>query len=121
MRRSKIEKILAFQLMRWSAYYKPSLSTRLTINYFRRWGMNFEGAPNYLSSKVWFDGTDYSLITLGEGCTISSYVLILTHDWSADAVLRVWGSPFKVYLLHLVDSFKRIPRMSYPSVEVSPL
>lgn len=53
--------------------------------------MQFEGRPNYISSKIWFDGTDYGLIALGDGCTLSSYIRVLTHDWSPHTVLRARG------------------------------
>ena len=53
--------------------------------------MRFEGRPNYISSKAWFDGTDYSRITLGAGCTISSNVSFLTHDWSLHTIAKSFG------------------------------
>jgi acetyltransferase-like isoleucine patch superfamily enzyme len=56
--------------------------------------MRILGMPNYLSSKVYFDGTDYSLIELNEGCTISSNVRILTHDWSLYTAGRGLGMKF---------------------------
>ena len=88
---SKFEKIVAFSLIKAATYYKPRLSTQVAIKFYRRWGMRIEGDPNYISSKVWFDGTDYSLITLGEGCTISSYIRFLTHDWSPNTVMKGMG------------------------------
>jgi acetyltransferase-like isoleucine patch superfamily enzyme len=51
----------------------------------------FHGSPNYISTKVWLDSTDYSLIEIGDGVTISSFVRLLTHDWSATTVLRGLG------------------------------
>lgn len=53
--------------------------------------MKILGTPNYLSPKIWFDGTDYSRIELNEGCTISSYVRFLTHDWSLYTIARGLG------------------------------
>ena len=50
--------------------------------------MKFKGDPNYISTGSWFDGTDYSLISIGEGATISSEVSFLTHDWSLHTVGR---------------------------------
>lgn len=53
--------------------------------------MNFVGRPNYISARVNFDGTDYRLIEIHEGVTISSYVRVLTHDWSLYTVAKAVG------------------------------
>ncbi|MGO4779863.1 hypothetical protein AB4084_30750, partial [Lysobacter sp. 2RAB21] len=70
---------------------KPGLVTRLYTWYLKSEGARIDGLPNYLSAKIWFDGTDYSLITLGEGCTISSNVRILTHDAAINTVAKELG------------------------------
>ena len=90
----KLEKLIIFSLVRILFVIKPTLSTKLLLNYFKRKGMKINGRPNYLSAKTWFDGTDYSLIELNEGCTISSNVRILTHDWSIYTVGRAMGIEF---------------------------
>ncbi|NYF32422.1 DapH/DapD/GlmU-related protein [Sphingopyxis sp. JAI108] len=71
--------------------FSPGLSTRFIIRIYRKMGMRFEGRPNYISSRVNFDGTDYSLISIGEGVTISSYVRVLTHDWSLYTIAKAHG------------------------------
>jgi acetyltransferase-like isoleucine patch superfamily enzyme len=53
--------------------------------------MRINGTPNYLSARIWFDGTDYSAIELNEGCTISSSVYVLTHDWAIATIVRELG------------------------------
>lgn len=53
--------------------------------------MKMEGRPNYISSRSDLDGTDWSLISLGEGVTISSYVRVLTHDWCAHTTAKAFG------------------------------
>ena len=53
--------------------------------------MKIAGPPNYISSTAWFDGSDYSRIKLGEGCTISSYTSFLTHDWALHTIGRSLG------------------------------
>ena len=50
--------------------------------YLRRLGVRLEGDARYVSPRARLDGTDYSLISLGEECVISSDVRILTHDFS---------------------------------------
>lgn len=89
---NKIEKAIGMTLMRMASFYKPRLSTRLAVHFYRRWGMNFTGIPNYISSLVAFDGTDYGLIEIGEGVTISSYIRVLTHDWSPNTIISGMGA-----------------------------
>ena len=87
----KIEKAIAFLLIRNLSPIRPRWSTKVALFFYKRWGMKFNGTPNYISSLVWVDGTDYSLIELGEGCTISSFIRILTHDWSLHTVGKAFG------------------------------
>lgn len=53
--------------------------------------MKLNGTPNFISSSAWFDGADFKLITLCEGCTISRETRFLTHDWSMYNVSRAVG------------------------------
>jgi acetyltransferase-like isoleucine patch superfamily enzyme len=87
----KLEKSFAFLLIRALSPIRPRWSTKVALYFYKRWGMKFTGTPNYISSLVWIDGTDYSLIELGEGCTISSFIRILTHDWSLHTVGKAFG------------------------------
>lgn len=53
------------------------------VSFYKKRGMNFcGGGPNYISNTVYFDGTDFSLISIGIGVTLSMDVSILTHDGS---------------------------------------
>jgi len=74
---------------------KPGLVTRMFTWYLKSEGAQIDGMPNYLSAKIWFDGTDYSLIRLGEGCTISSNVRILTHDAAINTAAKELGLRFE--------------------------
>lgn len=87
----KIEKIIAFSLAKFFSMIKPSISTKILSFFYQRWGMILHGKPNYISSKTWFDGGNYSLIELGEGVTISSNIRILTHDWAPYTVVKSLG------------------------------
>lgn len=70
----------------------PRTGTRLAAHIYSSWGMHIAGPPSFIAADVWFDGTrDYDLITVGEGCTISREVRVLTHDWSPHAALRSMG------------------------------
>ncbi len=87
---SKLEKAVGLAAIRLGSI-RPRWSTRAAIRVYERWGMNFEGRPNYISGSAWFDGADYTLITLHEGCTISSRTSFLTHDWTVYNVARALG------------------------------
>jgi acetyltransferase-like isoleucine patch superfamily enzyme len=69
----------------------PAQATKFLCWSYKKQGMKINGTPNYISAKVWFDGTDYGMIELNEGCTISSNVRILTHDWSINTVAKSLG------------------------------
>jgi hypothetical protein len=73
----KLEKTFAFTLIRGLSPIRLRWSTKVALYFYKRWGMKFTGTPNYISSLVWIDGTDYSLTERGEGCTISSVLCIL--------------------------------------------
>lgn len=61
---------------------------RLFIRAMKQRGMDIEGTPRYISPRAVIDGTDLSLIHLGDGSVISSGVRLLTHDFSIDRVAR---------------------------------
>ena len=88
---NKLEKIFGFIIMRILSGIKPKWSTKAAIFFYTQWGMEINGIPNYISSSCWFDGTDYSRIQLNDGCTISSHVSFLTHDWSLHTVGKSLG------------------------------
>ncbi len=69
-------------------YVSSGLYMKKYIKYLRNKGMDISGMPNYISNDVHFDGKDYSIIHLGNGCTISREVLFLTHDYSRHTVLN---------------------------------
>jgi acetyltransferase-like isoleucine patch superfamily enzyme len=61
---------------------------KLYVVFLRRLGYNLTGTPRYISGKVRIDGTDPSLITIGDDVVISSDVRILTHDFSVARIDR---------------------------------
>lgn len=87
---NKFEKIIGLSLIRLSKLH-PRWSTYSSYFFYKKWGLSFIGKPNYISSSVWFDGADYSLIELHEGVTISSNVSFLTHDWSLHMIGKSLG------------------------------
>lgn len=89
--RRKIEKLIFLGAARLMTRYRAGLATGIQYKFYRRWGMRFKGRPNYISPFVMFDGTDYALISIGEGVTFSSYVRVLTHDWSMHTAAKALG------------------------------
>ena len=56
---------------------------------FLRWvGYNLTGIPRFISGDTRMDGTDPSLITIGNDVVISGHVWILTHDFSVAVIDR---------------------------------
>ena len=89
----KLEKIICFTLVKLVANFRPRWATNIQLFFYKRWGMKFTGKPNYISSKIWFDGTDYSLIEIGHEVTMSSYIRVLTHDWALHTVAKAFDIP----------------------------
>ena len=54
-------------------------------------GMDIIGKPKFINNDVYFDGTDYSKIHLGDNVTISREVMILCHDYSVTAAFASIG------------------------------
>jgi acetyltransferase-like isoleucine patch superfamily enzyme len=59
---------------------------KLYILFLKRIGYNLNGTPRYISPRTLIDGTDPSLITIGDDVVISSNVRVLTHDYSVARV-----------------------------------
>ncbi len=88
---AKLEKIVVFGLRDIISLSSLRLCTRFMTCYYRHKGMKIIGQPNFLASTIWLDGSDYSLIELNEGCTLSSAVRVFTHDWSLYTIGRGMG------------------------------
>ena len=50
--------------------------------FLKKNGMNIKGIPRYIAPSVYFDGSDYTLISIGDRSVISKEVILLTHDYS---------------------------------------
>jgi acetyltransferase-like isoleucine patch superfamily enzyme len=93
MKTRKLEKIICRVLVGLTSNFRARWSTNILYFFFKRWGMKFNGKPNYISSKIWFDGTDYSIISIGKEVTMSSYIRVLTHDWALHTVAKAFDIP----------------------------
>ncbi len=91
---SKLEKFIVFAIRDILYRFNMDACSRFMVKFYRRKGMKINGQPNYLSSKIQFDGRDYSQIELNDGCSISSHVRVLTHDMSLYTIGRGIGLKF---------------------------
>lgn len=87
----KADRLYGLACIKLAPVIRPGLATKMAMRHYGRWGMKFNGTPNYLSARINFDGTDYGLIEIHEGVTISSYVRVLTHDWSLYTIAKAFG------------------------------
>lgn len=85
-----IDQAFIFSIVKVMMFLRIKKRHRILLSAYRRWGMRMKEWPNYISALSDVDGTDFSQIYLGEGVTISSYVRLLTHDWSPHTVLKAF-------------------------------
>lgn len=76
---SRIERLFIRKIVFW-------FSLDVYINLYQQWltrnGMHFEGKVKFINPDVYFDGTDYGKIKIGNNVTISREVMLLNHDYS---------------------------------------
>ena len=73
-------------------YISPKLYMDIYYEYLKKIGIKMgKVRPNYIDPSAYFDGVDYSLISVGEHSVISKDVLILTHDYSIFRALNLIG------------------------------
>lgn len=73
------------------AHFDSNLYTRRYTKHLKKYGMKIDGLPRYIATTAIFDGNDYSIISLGKDCVISSDVQLLTHDYSIARGLQAIG------------------------------
>lgn len=74
----------------WS-YINVGRYMRKYLKLLKKMGINIVGTPKFISPDVYFDGTDYSLISIGDNVTISREVMLLTHDYSLTNAMATLG------------------------------
>lgn len=87
----KLAKVGARACIKQVAHIDGNSYTRMYTRYLKKYGMDIDGLPRYIATTALFDGNDYSIIHLGEGCVISSEVQLLTHDYSIARGLQAIG------------------------------
>jgi acetyltransferase-like isoleucine patch superfamily enzyme len=86
---------VSISLIRWLItriwYVDHRWYMKVYLMFLRRLGYNLTGTPRYISGRTRIDGTDPSLITIGDDVVISSDVRILTHDFSVARIDKALG------------------------------
>lgn len=87
----KAIKVLSRTAIKQLAHFDGNIYTKIYVSHLKKYGMDIEGIPRYIATTAIFDGNDYSIIHLGDGCVISSEVQFLTHDYSIARGLQAIG------------------------------
>ena len=88
---AKLANVLLRSAIPLLATFDVGLYMRAYTRYLRWIGLKIEGTAKFISSDVYFDGSDYRLISLGDNVVISREVMFLTHDYSITAGLAAMG------------------------------
>lgn len=72
-------------------YVSDALYMEKFSKYLLKIGVKINGTPKYIFPDVYFDGSDYSLIDIGDNVTISKQVMFLTHDYSVTTAMASIG------------------------------
>lgn len=94
MKIKKIILVIYRKIIHLSNYINTNLYMNAYTNYLKKIGINFTGKNKdvkYIDPSVYFDGTDYKLIHIGDNVTISREVMLLTHDYSITNALCILG------------------------------
>jgi acetyltransferase-like isoleucine patch superfamily enzyme len=87
--------VLERNFIKMSSVFSTKYYMKRYVEYLKKVGVNFQGNPNFISTSVYFDGYDYSKISIGQDVTISFDVMFLTHDGSIYTVSKGLGIPDK--------------------------
>lgn len=78
----KILLVLQRELIKLISIFSGKYYMKYYVNYLKKQGVDIKGYPNFISTSVYFDGSDYSKIIIEDNVTISMDVMLLTHDGS---------------------------------------
>ena len=91
----KIFSVIHRELIKKMIYINTNLYMREYTKYLKKIGLKINGQPKFISNDVYFDGTNYSLITIEDNVTISREVMLLTHDYSITTAYASIGKKIK--------------------------
>lgn len=98
MKIKKIILVIQRNLIKKLIFFNTDIYIRKYTNYLKKIGIKFNGeskSVKYIDPSAYFDGTDYSLISIGDNVTISREVMLLTHDYSITTALCSVGKFIK--------------------------
>lgn len=84
----KIISIIIRNLIKLTSVFSTKIYMKCYIIHLKSIGVNIQGKPSFIAPSVYFDGADYSKISLGHNITISFDVVFLTHDGSMHTVCK---------------------------------
>lgn len=87
----KVSLFLLGKIIKQTVFINYYLYMKLYVGYLTRLGVKINGKPMFIAKDVHFDGFDYSLIEIGNKSTISTNVLLLTHDSSSYCAFHAAG------------------------------
>ena len=87
----KVCSVIQRSVIKRYVYISDAFYMKKYTNYLRKIGIKIEGTPKFINPDVYFDGTDYSKIVIGDNVTISREVMFLTHDYSITTALASVG------------------------------
>ena len=76
------------------AFFNVNLYMALYTRFLSKIGVQIVGRPKFINRDVYFDGSDYSLIRIGDNVVISREVMLLTHDYTLTAALGAASDSF---------------------------
>ncbi len=101
----KIFSVIRRSFIKKLCFVNTDLYIKKYTKYLKDIGIKFTGDEKkikFIDSSAYFDGTDYSIISIGDNVTISREVMFLTHDYSITTafctigkkIARHEGEPF---------------------------
>lgn len=81
----KILSVIKRALIKKLVYINTDLYMKKYTEYLKKIGINFTGLNKkikFIEPTAYIDGTDYSMISIGDNVTISREVVMLIHDYS---------------------------------------
>lgn len=86
----KIISVIQREIIKKYIYIDVDFYIKKYTQYLKKIGVVFTGKEKkikYIEPSVYFDGTNYGLINIGDNVTISKEVMILVHDYSINTAL----------------------------------
>lgn len=91
IRTQKITLKIIGSLIKMLVYINNNIYMKLYTKYLKVLGIKINGTPKFIAGSAYFDGKDYSKISLGDNIVISKEVMFLTHDYSISRGLQSIG------------------------------